>query len=129
MVKLYLLRHEKAEKSAPSDFERALEEKGKERALKTASLMKEKKYVPDIVLVSGALRARETFEFFKKGLDFSGEVTFLDKLYSAGSSLICNIIQNYVRDDNKSIMIIAHNIYVILFCYNIKTYCSMLGNA
>lgn len=109
MVKLYLLRHEKAEKSASSDFERALTEKGKERALKTASLMKEKKYVPDIVLVSGALRARETFEFFNKKLDFSDKVIFLDKLYSADSFLMRIIIQEYGREGNKSIMVIAHN--------------------
>lgn len=109
MVKLYLFRHEKAENSASCDFERALTEKGKERAFKTATLMKEKKYMPDIVLVSGALRARETFELFKKGLDFSGEVTFLDKLYTGDSSLMCNIIQNYGGEEDQSIMIIAHN--------------------
>ena len=62
---LILLRHGKAENtSMDGDFSRALVEKGREQARRAAKRLKEADMLPDIVLTSPLLRARQTAEEF-----------------------------------------------------------------
>lgn len=62
---LILLRHGKAEDSHPQgDQARALVEKGREQARRAARALKRSKLLPDIVLTSPLVRARQTAEEF-----------------------------------------------------------------
>jgi phosphohistidine phosphatase len=64
-VKLILLRHGKAADSHPEgDFSRPLVEKGREQARRAAKLLKAAGTLPDIVLTSPLIRARQTAEEF-----------------------------------------------------------------
>lgn len=108
MFTLYLFRHEKTEKSAPSDILRKLTEEGIKRASKTAALLKEKECLPEAVLISEALRAVETFDIFKKYSGCRGTASVLRELYPAGAEEIMKIIAARGKE-NKSLMIIAHN--------------------
>jgi phosphohistidine phosphatase len=62
---LILLRHGKAENLNPGgDGARALVEKGREQARKAAKFLKRAKWLPDIVLTSPLVRARQTADEF-----------------------------------------------------------------
>lgn len=62
---LILLRHGKAEDfNAGGDSARALVEKGREQARKAAKLLKHAKMLPEIVLTSPLVRARQTADEF-----------------------------------------------------------------
>ena len=62
---LLILRHGKAEDfNARGDSARALVEKGREQARRAATMLKRAKMLPDIVLTSPLVRARETADEF-----------------------------------------------------------------
>ncbi len=64
-MKLILLRHGKAADSHPEgDFSRPLVEKGRVQARRAAKLLKSAGALPDIVLTSPLIRARQTAEEF-----------------------------------------------------------------
>ena len=64
-MELILLRHGKAENtSLDGDFSRALVEKGREQARRAARLLKGAGVLPEIVLTSPLLRARQTADEF-----------------------------------------------------------------
>lgn len=61
MTRLFLLRHAKAKWAEPGsrDYDRALDETGKADAAKVALAMQSAGYLPELVLCSGAKRARD----------------------------------------------------------------------
>jgi phosphohistidine phosphatase len=61
-MELLILRHADAVFDAPSDFDRALSEKGVRQAHEVAAFLKVNDCVPDILLSSPAVRARSTAE-------------------------------------------------------------------
>ncbi len=64
-MELILLRHGKAEDTSPGgDFSRELVEKGREQSRKAARLLKAAGKLPDIVLTSPLVRARQTADAF-----------------------------------------------------------------
>jgi phosphohistidine phosphatase len=64
MDRLILLRHGKAEADAPSgeDFDRALTERGRQDVALVARALADAKLIPDLVLLSPALRTTQTWE-------------------------------------------------------------------
>ena len=74
-MELILLRHGKAEDSnAGGDFSRSLVEKGREQARRAARLLKAAGALPNIVLTSPLLRARQTADEFCQTAKISGAV-------------------------------------------------------
>ena len=72
---LILLRHGKAENhNADGDFSRALVEKGREQARRAAKLLKAAGALPDIVLTSPLVRARQTADEFCQTAGIPGAV-------------------------------------------------------
>ena len=65
MRRLFLIRHAKAEPGVGrDDFERALTDRGREDAKRVASVLAAKNMLADVLIHSGAARARETAEIF-----------------------------------------------------------------
>ncbi len=72
---LILLRHGKAEtRNSGGDAARALVEKGREQAHKAAKLLKRTHWLPDIVLTSPLVRARQTADEFCESAGIPGAV-------------------------------------------------------
>ena len=70
---LILLRHGKAEDMSPGgDFSRELVEKGRDQARKAARLLKAADLLPDIVLTSPLVRARQTADTFCQTAEIPG---------------------------------------------------------
>ncbi|MEO5711889.1 MAG: histidine phosphatase family protein [Luteolibacter sp.] len=75
MMELVLLRHGKADNFNPEgDFQRALVEKGREQARRAARALKACGLLPDIVLTSPLIRARQTADEFCQTAEMPGAV-------------------------------------------------------
>jgi phosphohistidine phosphatase len=59
---LYLLRHAEAEPCRTDDFSRRLTEKGRDQARRVGEFLEARKIIPDLILSSPVLRAKETAE-------------------------------------------------------------------
>lgn len=72
---LLLLRHGKAENTSPDgDFSRALVAKGREQARRAGNLLKNADLLPEIVLTSPLIRARQTADEFCQAAGLPGPV-------------------------------------------------------
>jgi phosphohistidine phosphatase len=106
-VKLILLRHGKAADSHPEgDFSRPLVEKGREQARRAAKLLKAAGMLPDIVLTSPLIRARQTAEEFCQTAQIPG--ASLQSWLASGM-----VPENALKEltafhDFKSVAIVGH---------------------
>ncbi|HLR56856.1 MAG TPA: histidine phosphatase family protein [Beutenbergiaceae bacterium] len=97
MPTLVLLRHAKAEAAGPSDFERKLSAPGRSQARRVAAHLVAEGLVPDVVLCSAALRARQTWEQVEAGLAERGHpgepvVHVAEELYSARPETVADLV-------------------------------------
>ena len=108
MRTLILLRHGKAvPHGAVPDFGRPLTEKGKRDSLAAGTLLKEAGIVPDVALVSPALRTRMTWNEAQRELPPIHE-TLLPALYQASSDDILEIIHE-MDDRMGCVCVVGHN--------------------
>jgi phosphohistidine phosphatase len=107
MRRLILLRHAKTERETASgeDFERALTERGRADAVTTAKALVAAGLIPDLALVSTAVRARQTFEAAQPFLpDVHLELS--RGLYNAPSDTLLRAAEGAEAD---TVLVIAHN--------------------
>jgi phosphohistidine phosphatase len=107
-MRLMVMRHAKAEQSAPSDFERPLADRGRQEARAAGAWLAEHGWVPDHALVSAALRTQETFGCVAEGGDFSVPPDFDRSLYSADPESALDLIR-LVPDSVQDLLVIGHN--------------------
>jgi phosphohistidine phosphatase len=108
--RLTLIRHANAEQDADvRDFERPLSKKGLSEAAEMARRFQERSLVPDLILVSTALRTRETAETFAKVLGIATRLVQADdSLYLADGDHILKTIRS-VGPRVAHLMVIGHN--------------------
>lgn len=109
---LYIMRHAKSgwpSADAP-DFDRTLTRRGERNALRIGQWMKENNQLPQKILSSSAVRAKQTTQFVIQELEsINSEKVIYDKaLYLADSDTLIDFIQMY-KDDVNSLMLVAHN--------------------
>jgi phosphohistidine phosphatase len=107
MKRLILFRHAKTERHAQSgdDFDRRLTEGGRDDAFMMGRVLAEAGFAPDVVLVSQAVRAQETWEAASPA--FPGvKSECLSRLYSAGAEEVLTLAQGRKE---PGVMIVAHN--------------------
>ncbi|RWC50039.1 MAG: histidine phosphatase family protein [Mesorhizobium sp.] len=110
MKQLLLLRHAKSSWDDPdlNDFDRPLAERG----VKTARLMGRelaaRGWLPDLVLVSAALRTRDTWRLVAAELSTHPRIAFTEALYGASAKDILN--QVHQADPScGSLLVVGHN--------------------
>ena len=110
MFTLYLLRHAKSSWADESmrDFERPLANRGRDDCATIGEFIKEKGIDFDLVLVSTAVRTRETIELVKERAKFNSEVRFDERIYEATTSQLLEVISQ-VDDDRESVLLVGHN--------------------
>ena len=109
--KLLLIRHAKSDWSTPncSDFNRPLNERGKENAYKMANRLKLKGITPTLIISSPALRAVSTANLIVKEWDISEKVIKLNKsIYEASCDRLLKIINNF-ENENDFVTLFGHN--------------------
>ena len=90
------------------DKERALIQRGRDDAALMGRVMREKGYVPDLVLCSSAKRTVETWQHAAPGLGGNPEVRFLDALYDAPEKSLLKTIGG-VKEQAPVLLDIGHN--------------------
>lgn len=108
---LTLVRHAKASWDTPelSDFERALNERGRHDAARMASWTREAIGVPDGIVTSPALRAITTARIFAGALGIDREQLLIQaRIYEASLSTLLRLLRGF--DDGLShVMLFGHN--------------------
>ena len=82
---LYFLRHAKSSwgDSSLSDFERPLNERGLKSAPLMGETMRDKEFLPEIIVSSPAQRSRQTAGLVKDSANIGGEIEFDERIYEA----------------------------------------------
>ena len=113
MRRLMLLRHAKTEAEAPSgkDFDRRLDERGRSDAAEIGGWMLRHRHVPDLVLVSTAVRARQTWDIVAGAMESGPQplVADLEELYGAGPSQLLQMIRAVETQNPRKLLVIGHN--------------------
>jgi phosphohistidine phosphatase len=108
MKRLILLRHAKAERSAPSgrDFDRPLSPRGLDDAARAGRVLAAAGLIPDVVLVSAAARTVQTWEQASPALP-DAKVQIRQDLYNAPSERLQAVAE--AEHDAQTVLVIAHN--------------------
>ena len=118
MRRLMLLRHAKTEHDAPSgrDHDRRLDERGRLDAAAIGTWIGSHPPLPDTVLVSTAVRAKQTWEIAHDAIKDAvreqlqqPQVELLDELYGAEPAQLLRIIRMAAATDPARLMLIGHN--------------------
>ena len=114
MRRLMLFRHAKTENEAPSgrDEDRRLDNRGHRDAAEIGSWIGRHPPFPDLVLVSHAMRALQTWEVAweaMKELASEPEVELVPELYGADVSQLLEAIRDASFADPKRLMLVGHN--------------------
>jgi phosphohistidine phosphatase len=109
-MRLMLLRHAKSEKAEPGkrDHARRLNGRGQNDAPLIGAYMARHALIPDLVLVSGAARTRETWERLASALSASPRVSYEERLYDAGSEAVLAVLRE-TAPEVRTLMVVGHN--------------------
>jgi phosphohistidine phosphatase len=110
MKTLFLLRHAKSVPASDGvrDFDRPLNDQGRRQAEHVGKYLKQQKIVLDLVLSSGAVRARETTELVLAAAECVVEVRYDHKIYEASRQQLQEEIAD-IGEDKSSVLLVGHN--------------------
>ena len=114
MRRLMLLRHAKTETDAPSgrDQDRRLDDRGHKDAAEIGAWLGRHPPFPDLVQVSPAVRAKETWELVQEAMKEHApapQVEFLPELYGADPAQMLQTIRTASVTDPRHLMVVGHN--------------------
>ena len=110
MKRLLVLRHAKSSWKGRglSDHERPLNKRGKWAAPRMGQLLYAEDLVPEVILSSTALPARDTADLVAEACGYEGEITYLESFYHAWPSDYLDALRG-LPEDIYLAMIVGHN--------------------
>lgn len=107
---VYLLRHAKSDwgDEGLPDHERPLNGRGRRSAREVAKTLETQSIRPGAVLVSSAVRTRETVDGFAAALPDGVKPSIEDGLYAASASALLGRLRQ-LPDDVPSVLVVGHN--------------------
>jgi len=109
MRRLFLIRHAKAEPAVGrDDYERRLTDRGREDARRVAMALAARKMLPDVLIHSGAPRAKETAEIFAAAWPRKVELEEEPGLYDATQSMLFARARA-LPDSRARVGLVGHN--------------------
>ena len=116
-ARLIVMRHAKAEPFAATDHARRLIERGTASAREAGRHLLSKGFVPDHVVVSSAVRTRETWAALSEGLGSPDcEVSFDDTLFTGSADMVVEALQA-VPPDASTVLFVGHNPTAAYLCH------------
>ena len=106
--RLVLMRHAKAEPTAPSDHGRVLAPRGRADAGAAGRWLREQGIVPDAALVSDALRTQETWSEVAAAAAWDVDAEFSAALYAAGADTTFDLLRE-TDPGASTLVVIGHN--------------------
>ncbi len=122
MKTLYLVRHAKSDWSIENlhDIDRPLNARGYHNAHQMSFILKTKKFMPDLIISSPAIRAISTALIFSRNLDYNlSKIAIKKSLYESSVKDYIDCILG-LSEDCRSVMIFGHN-PIITDCANSLT--------
>lgn len=110
MKTLFLLRHAKSswkDANLP-DFERPLNHRGKRACETIGNYLKSKGIIPELIVCSPAVRARETLDRVMKAAKWTAEVRYDQRIYEASGMRLAEVVAQ-IDADKKAAMLVGHN--------------------
>lgn len=110
MKTLLLMRHAKSswKDSGLKDHERPLNKRGHHDAPLMGQVLVDRELLPQKILCSSAVRARQTAEALREAAGYPSEIDYLDRLYMAEVDEYLNVLRE-LPDDLERVMVIGHN--------------------
>lgn len=111
MKTLYLVRHAKSSWDNPAlrDFDRPLNDRGKNDAPRMGKRLRKRGILPDFIISSSAKRARSTAKRIAEALGYpEKEIQLTETLYHAEPEVILSVIHR-LPDSCNSVMLVGHN--------------------
>jgi len=107
--RIYLLRHARSAWARPGerDFDRPLNDEGYAEAEIVADKAADRRYRPDRVVSSTAVRCRQTADAVRRALDEELAVTYVDELYNAPLDIYLELVST--AGTAETLMFIGHN--------------------
>ena len=109
---LYIMRHAKSDwsDSDTPDFDRPINKRGERNAIRIGQWMVENNRLPQKIISSSAVRAKQTIELVVKQFNnrASEEIIYDKDLYLADLDNLIECIQLY-KNDVSSLMLVSHN--------------------
>ena len=107
---LLLLRHAKSswKDESLSDFDRPLNERGKKAAQAIGRYIRKQKIMPDLVLSSPAVRARETTGIIITTAKLTAEIRYDQRIYEADPLHLVHVLSQ-IEDNFCSVLLVGHN--------------------
>jgi phosphohistidine phosphatase len=108
--KLLLLRHAKSSWDDPnlSDYDRPLNNRGKQNASSMGNFLKKENLVPDLIISSPAIRANKTADIIAKKSGYDKKILESKVLYAATIDDYTDVIQN-IKNEYNLVLLIGHN--------------------
>ena len=108
-LRLILMRHAKSNwhTSIRGDFERPLNQRGRQAAANIGKWLAANQYLPDLMLCSAAARTRETWALVSDELPAAPCATFHQNLYLAAPEIMFQMLSAVTGD--AAILMLAHN--------------------
>lgn len=108
MKTLVIMRHAKAEQSAPSDFERQLTDRGLADAGEAGRWLAARPVEPDEALVSAAARTQQTWEAVSEAAGWDLDADPDEALYAAGPESALDLVRA-VDPSVETLVVVGHN--------------------
>ena len=110
MKTLLLLRHAKSswKDQELSDHDRPLKKRGRKDIVNMAKILRKNALIPDLILSSGAVRAKDTATLMAEKLNYKEELELSDDLYMAEPETYIQKIVT-VPDSVGTLLIVGHN--------------------
>ncbi len=110
MKTLYLLRHAKSswKEQDLQDFDRPLNNRGREAAPLVGRFIRKKKLHVDLLLSSPAKRARQTASLVKGAAGLAAELIYDERIYEADAARLVEVVTQSV-DSVDALMLVGHN--------------------
>ena len=110
MKELLILRHAKSSwlDESLGDHERPLSKRGRKASKRMGRLLREEDMLPDLILGSTAVRARDTAARVAKAAGYEGEIELREALYHADPSRIMATVAT-VDDEVDRLLAVGHN--------------------
>jgi phosphohistidine phosphatase len=109
MKRLYILRHAHTEPQGLglADFDRALDQQGREEAEVLGKYLDQTKQTYDFIMCSAALRCQETLEPLRR-FSITGKIEISENYYNISEDEILEYLRQ-APDDAESLLYIGHN--------------------
>lgn len=110
MKSLLLLRHGKSSWSDDSlaDHDRPLKKRGRRAAQQMGRLLAALQLVPDLVLTSTAIRARDTAVLMADTAGYRGTISAIAELYHADPAAFVEVVSQ-ISTEPEVILVVGHN--------------------